>query len=112
MKWIEIIELRSVSHRCVLQELDLESFLTDASLAKKPCAINVYRHGTIETDFSVHLIYDSKQVDIHGSVLGEQLTSFLKEFGLVNHTVWVKTPQKIHRKSTSEKEEKQWSKKS
>ena len=101
MKWIEIIELRSVSHRYVLQELDVENFLTDASLAVKPCAINVYRHGTIETDVSIHLLYDSKQVDIYGSVLGEQLTSFLKEFGLVNHTVWVNTSQKSHRKSTS-----------
>lgn len=107
MKWIEIIELRSVSHRCLLQELDVENFLTDESLAVKPRAINLYRHGTIETDFSIHLIYDSKQADIHGSALGERLTSFLKEFGLVNHTVWLKTPQKIHTKSTSEKEEKQ-----
>jgi hypothetical protein len=101
MKWIEIIELRSVSHRCVLQELDVESFLTDASLAVKPCAINVYRHGTIETDVSIHLLYDSEQADIHGSALGERLASFLKEFGLVNHTVWVTTPQKIHPKSFS-----------
>jgi hypothetical protein len=104
MQWIEIIELRTRSHRGVLQELDVESFLTDASLAVKPCAISIYRHGSIETDFSIHLIYDSKQADIHGSALGERLASLLKEFGLVNHTVWVNTPQKNHVKSCLEKE--------
>jgi hypothetical protein len=49
----------------------------------------VYTHSTLPTDISIHLHYDSAQVENQGSLLGLQLISELKAFGVVNHAVWV-----------------------
>ena len=89
MKWLEIIELRSVDRDRVLNELDLMSLVAELDTGSKPQAIKMYIHGTIETDMSVNLIYDSENVDTRGSPLGLRLVSTLKEFGLVSHSVWV-----------------------
>jgi hypothetical protein len=43
----------------------------------------------IDTDFSIHLFHDSKKVEKSGSPLGLRLASALKEFGLVNHSIWI-----------------------
>jgi hypothetical protein len=43
----------------------------------------------IESDFSIHLFHDSRQIEVNGSSLGLQLVSSLKAFGLVNHSVWI-----------------------
>lgn len=89
MKWLEIIELRSVDRDRVLNELDLMSLVDEADPGSKLQESKLYVHGTVETDMSVNLIYDSENVDTRGSPLGLRLTSTLREFGLVNHSVWV-----------------------
>ena len=89
MKWLEIIELRSVDRDRVLNELDLMSLVAEADPGSKLQESKLYVHGTVETDMSVNLIYDSENVDTRGSPLGLRLTSTLREFGLVNHSVWV-----------------------
>ncbi len=89
MKWLEIIELRSVDRDRVLNELDLISLVDEADPGSKLQESKLYVHGTVETDMSVNLIYDSENVDTRGSPLGLRLTSTLREFGLVNHSVWV-----------------------
>ena len=89
MKWLEIIELRSVDRDRVLNELDPMSLVAGLEPGLRPQEIKVYVHGTVETDMSVNLIYDSESVDTRGSSLGLRLVSMLKEFGLVNHSIWV-----------------------
>ncbi len=49
----------------------------------------MYSHISVETDFSIHIYNNSKRVEISGSALCQRLASALKEFGLVNHSVWV-----------------------
>ncbi len=89
MKWLEIIELRSAGKHQAQIEQGLADLTTGADPEIKPWEIKVYTHVSVPTDFSVHLLHDSKEVDINGSPLGLRLTSALKEFGLVNHGVWV-----------------------
>jgi len=48
----------------------------------------------IDTDFSIHLCHDSKKVEDGGSRLGMRLVAALKEFGLVNHSVWLEMNSK------------------
>ena len=102
MKWLEIIELRSVDRDRVLNELDLMSLAAEVDPGSRPQEIKIYVHGTVETDMSVNLIYDSENADTRGSSLGLRLVSMLKGFGLVNHSVWVErsklTDQKERRK--------------
>ena len=89
MNWLEIIELRSVNHDSGTLEKDLMNLMNKMDCEGKPRGIKVYKHATVETDFSVHLYYDTEQTEIRGSKLGLCLVSALKEFGLVNHSIWV-----------------------
>ena len=89
MKWLEIIELRSVESNRTLLESQLQSLINEVNQEARQQKIKVYSHITVETDFSIHLYHDSKEADISGSPLGQRLASALKEFGLVNHSVWV-----------------------
>jgi len=89
MKWLEIIELRSVGSNRTLLESQLQSLINEVNQDAKQQTIKVYSHVAVETDFSIHLYHDSKEADISGSPLGQRLASALKEFGLVNHSVWV-----------------------
>ena len=94
MKWLEIIELRSVGSNRELLKRQLKALIDEAHKKAEQQAIKVYNHVAIDTDFSIHLLYDSVKADINGSPLGLQLVSTLKEFGLVNHSVWVETLSK------------------
>jgi hypothetical protein len=89
MKWLELIELRSVGNNLKIIEPELNHLINEIKKESEQRAIKVYSRFAVDSDFSFHLIHDSIEVDIHGSPLGLQLVSALKEFGLINHSVWV-----------------------
>ncbi len=89
MKWVEIIELRAFNKDDALLKLDFWKGLDDATKEANIMKIEVYNNSTLTTDISIHLHYESAQVENQGSPLGLQLVSELKAFGIVNHTVWV-----------------------
>lgn len=89
MKWLETIELRLVGDRRAEVEKGLRELMTGTASGNEPKTVNIYCHATIETDYSIHLLYDSGNVDKNGSPLGLRLVSALKPFGLVNHNVWI-----------------------
>lgn len=89
MKWLEIIELRMAGKQRepigqVLSDLEANSSNRSQTLEMK-----IFKHATIETDYSIHLIHLSGSAQIHGSTLGLRVADALKEFGLVNYNVWV-----------------------
>jgi hypothetical protein len=51
--------------------------------------MKIYRHAALETDLSVHLCWKSDQPGENGSPLGLHLGQALREFGLVDHSVWI-----------------------
>lgn len=94
MKWLEIIELRSVDSNRELLESQLQKLTNDLDKETKKQAIKAYSRVMIDTDFSIHLFHDSKKVETSGSQLGLRLASALKEFGLVNHSIWIEMHSK------------------
>ena len=48
----------------------------------------VYSRALIPMDYSIHIIHNHEEVENEGSPLGLQLVAALKEFGLVNHSIW------------------------
>ena len=56
---------------------------------KQKQTMKYYRRVMINTDFSIHLFHDSNIVENSGSQLGLRLASSLKEWGSVNHYVWI-----------------------
>ena len=89
MKWLEIIELRSVCSNRTLLKLQLQSLINKVEKEIKKQAIKAYSREMIDTDFSIHLFHNSKKVENRGSTLGLRIASALKEFGLVNHSIWI-----------------------
>ena len=89
MKWLEIIELRSVGSNRKFLERELKSIVDELNKETEQRAIKVYSRVAVDSDFSIHLLHDSKEADINGSPLGLQLVSALKEYGLINHSIWV-----------------------
>ncbi len=89
MKWLEIIELRSVGSNRELLESQLKKLIYEVEKEATKQAINVYSRITIDTDFRIHLFHDSKTVENSKSPLGLRLASALKEYGLVNHSIWI-----------------------
>ena len=89
MKWIEVIQLRSVDSNRERLESKLHKLMNEADMETEKKAIKSYSRAMIYTDFSIHIFHDSKKVEKGGSRLGIRLVTALKEFGLANHSIWV-----------------------
>ncbi|MCK4348713.1 MAG: hypothetical protein KAW47_08860 [Thermoplasmatales archaeon] len=99
MKYLEVIELRTSQENHSLFEQYLAGWMEQVKTDKKVQSIKIYKHVDLETDFSIHLHHDLKikNFDLRKTTpfsLGELLKNELKEFGLVNHSVWVEQYQK------------------
>ena len=92
MTWLEIIEIRSVRSNRKLLETHLQDLIKEVCQEADLQGVKVYRHLTLETDFSIHLYYDAEKAEISGSPVSIRLISSLKEYGLINHTIWVEQP--------------------
>ena len=51
--------------------------------------VRVYLNVAYKGDISVQLHWDSEEPQYQGSLLGLELVQAMKEFGLVDHSVWV-----------------------
>ena len=87
MKWIEIIRLRSVGKDSELLEELLMSM--DKVGQSGLVEMKTYHHAALGSDLSIHLHWESEQPEQNGSSLGLHLAQALKEFGLVDHSIWV-----------------------
>ena len=88
MKWMEVIQVRTVDGNRKRLESQLRNLIDEVGKDGKIEAIRSYTRVLIDTDFSVQLLHDSEYVRQSGSRLGQCLASALKAFGLVNHSVW------------------------
>lgn len=89
MKWLEMIELRSVENHRELLESQLQQLMHDVNREADAKDIKAYHRIMLDTDVSIHLVHESPHAEQNGSSLGVRLASSLREFGLVNHSVWV-----------------------
>ena len=94
MKWLEIIEIRSMNSNKEKLELLIQDLINKLNVEAKKQTIKAYQRVTIDTDSSIHLLHDSKEVENNGSSLGLHLASCLKEYGLVNHSIWIERDKK------------------
>ena len=89
MNWLEIIELNYGENKPKLIENDLESLIKKFNKEKDQQVIQVYSRVSEEIDFSIHLHHKSDNLEKNGSSLGISLSNVLKEFGMIQHKVWV-----------------------
>ncbi len=89
MHWVEIIHLRMNGIRSCEAAKDQLAQALKIDQNKTSQSVKIYRHQTIEGDLCVILNWKSSDMVRSYSDLGLQLTSSLKEFGRVDHTIWV-----------------------
>jgi hypothetical protein len=88
MRWLEMIKLRA-ARSC---EGLLDEFFRQMNNADREgglVEIKTYRHAALETDLTLHLHWESKRPEQNGSILGLRLAQALKEFGLVDYSIWI-----------------------
>ena len=89
MKWIEVIQLRSVVSNRKRLESKLQKLISEVDRKPKKHSIKIYNRERIDTDICIVLFHDREKVEIGGSRLSLCLVAALKEFGLVNHSIWI-----------------------
>ncbi len=88
MKWLEVIKIRAArTDEGLLEEVVQE--LARAGRNRGLLEMKTYRHALLDSDISVHLHWRSAQVEENGSIPGLQLARALKDFGLVDHSIWI-----------------------
>jgi len=88
-KILERIDLRSNKENKKELLEQLEELVNDVTERTDDNKIKIYTHYNIGTDYSVHLLRLISEEEHLESELGLRLASSLKEFGLVNHSIWI-----------------------
>ncbi len=88
MRWVEILEIRSFGNKKALMVQDLPTLLKDYVVEKGLENIEIYCHGELSSDWSIHLHYCSEAAPANRSIFGLRLVSMLKESGFVHHSIW------------------------
>lgn len=88
MRVVEVIQLRSVSHRLET----LSDQIIDALRAgdREPEFVAIYRRNGLQTDLAIHIHGCATAGTAGPSDVGVRLASALKAYGLVEHSVWEK----------------------
>jgi hypothetical protein len=89
VNWIEILSVRSVKEdRTVLCD-EIMKTLPRTEQPMGLVEIRAYRHGAVDTDFSIHLCWNSQSAERQGSRLAQSLLGALSDLGMANHSVWL-----------------------
>lgn len=89
MRWIEIITLRYFTTAFEKLDKNLIPSLKEKCGNEGLMCVRAYRHQSITTDLSIHLHWESAKANSMGSDEAVHIIQLLKEYGLVNHSVWV-----------------------
>ena len=93
MKRIEIIRIRLVE-----TQRERLAFIYDLVGDLDQKNIILFQHAKVDSDLSIHLNFDGPDAAAAPSKLGTHLVSILKEFGLVNHSIWIELDTKKNEK--------------
>jgi len=103
MGWVEVVQLRAAESNHNLLDTRLKQLTKGRNRENKQPRIMVYRRAVIPMDYSIHIIHNDEAVARTGSPLGLHLVAELKEFGLVNHSIWNDVTTQFYRHAGDEK---------
>ena len=86
MKTLEIIHLRLAGDS---PQTLVDAIRKSVGSEPDPMEVRIYRHTRLETDLAVHLHRDVAMRNDCASNVGIRLASLLREYGMVEHSVWV-----------------------
>ena len=91
MRRLEVITLRSTRNipKSVISQLLRQ--IEKADPAERPEGIRIYHHLGVDSDLSIHVHWNSEAGRERKSPLGLMLSHALRDFGLLNHSVWIES---------------------
>ena len=89
MDWIEIIHLRSHSHRDKEEALTAFHNLSQPIRIHRLLNVTLYQSQTVGNDLSIFIHWRGSPSREGKSPLGLQLAAAFSEFGHISHFVWV-----------------------
>lgn len=87
MVWLETINIRAAGIIEARKVLGVCKQIVEATEFDTALRFKVYCNAMYATDISIHLHWKSNPGP--SSLLGNQLTSVLRDLGLISHTVWL-----------------------
>ncbi len=88
IKHKEIILVRVIGPNLEFVINEVNKILVEINTVKSMITVELYRNMSLPTDLSVHIdYYDSKKRNAPCAIC-HRLAEALKEFGLINHSVW------------------------
>lgn len=93
MKLLEIITIRSGENIPKPLISELLSQIERIHTIERPSEIKIYHHARVNSDVSIHLHWRYKSSNPGKSPFGMMLYHTLRDFGLLNHSVWIEENQ-------------------
>lgn len=85
MKWMEFIKVQTTKSILVTKLLSL---IEGCSQCRGLLEAKAFQHASVD-DCSLCLRWDTDKPELEGSSIGVYLSNSLKQYGLVDHSVWV-----------------------
>ncbi|MGD8837377.1 MAG: hypothetical protein PVI54_10855 [Desulfobacteraceae bacterium] len=85
MKWMEFIKIQTASPDIAAK---IPTLIEQYKACQGLLEIKVFRHASVD-DCSLCLCWDTDSPEPWGSSVGFMLCDTLKQYGLVDHTVWI-----------------------
>lgn len=85
MKWMEFIKVQTTKS---IIATELLSFIDGCSQCHGLLEAKVFQHASVD-DCSLCLRWDTDKPELKGSSIGVYLGNRLKQYGLIDHSVWI-----------------------
>ncbi len=89
MNWLEVIQIRAAQNRSEKLVEELTALISKLQEGGGGAGIALFRNAQFPFDFSLNLNHQSDTVRPGKTNIGRIITSAAKEYGLVDHTIWV-----------------------
>ena len=89
MRWIENITIYSAASIRNKKSIRLLTQFTHDESFPSPEKMTIYRHSKLKNELGIMIYWESEKAITDKSTLGLQIAEILKEFGMINHYVWV-----------------------
>lgn len=95
MKWLEEIHVR-------FSKNDFEHLKSEFDQLKKrlkmenKTELTLYHKAGLNSDIKLYIEHHSEKLELEGSALGLRIKAELENYGIVNHSVWIKVKNAKH----------------
>lgn len=89
MRWLETITLRCTESDQYEEALELLKQVNEEERDHSIISLHCFRNAEVESDLSVHLLWNSNGSSPDKSPLGSRLVHLLRDLGFVHHAIWI-----------------------